>query len=169
MAGVSRRTIQMYEDGMGAKLDVALRMEEALGIELISPIDPLSKISDGQMTEDELVSGLDVSSPMKDIFEHLSEMGYSVQPFSRCPFDALTSDRKTILFTGIGKLESRLGQRAKAIANISKLLERRAVLFVEERKGKTSLEGAPLITYLELEKIGDKKKIIQIIEDRGVD
>ena len=28
IAGVSRRTIQMYENGMGAMIDVAIRLEE---------------------------------------------------------------------------------------------------------------------------------------------
>ena len=41
-AGVSRRTIQMYESGMGAMIDAALRMEEYLGLPIIEPIDPFT-------------------------------------------------------------------------------------------------------------------------------
>ena len=39
-AGVSRRTIQMYESGMGAMIDAALRIEEYLGLPIVEPIDP---------------------------------------------------------------------------------------------------------------------------------
>ena len=41
-AGVSRRTIQMYESGMGAMIDAALRIEEYLGLPIIEPIDPFT-------------------------------------------------------------------------------------------------------------------------------
>ncbi len=44
MAGVSRRTIKMYENGMNAKVEVALRLEEGLGIELILPGDRKSVV-----------------------------------------------------------------------------------------------------------------------------
>ncbi len=168
VAGVSRRTIQMYEDGMGAKLEAAIRLEEHLGIELINPIDPLSisqKYYEGSLDMD----GAVVPDMMKAIFEQLHDMGYSVQLTNRCPFDALTSDRRNLLFTGVGQLDSHIKRRARVMANISKLLERKSVFFVERRKGRVSLEGTPLIEYSELGTIHEKKKIIQIIDDRGSD
>src|SRR5207237_10636915 len=42
MAGVSRRTIQMYLEGMGATLDVARRLDDFLKEPLGLPADPLS-------------------------------------------------------------------------------------------------------------------------------
>lgn len=167
IAGVSRRTIQMYEEGMGAKMEVALRLEEALGIEIIVPLDPLSGPAELSDTAADYSEKPEIVGPMRDVFEHLGDMGYSVRPFDKCPFDALTSDRRTLLFTGVGKLESQLGRRAKAIANISRLVERRSVLFVEKRGVRTCLEGAPLISYVELRNISDRRKIIEIIETRG--
>ena len=41
VAGVSRRTIQMYETGMGAMIDVAIRLEEYLEHPIVLPVDPL--------------------------------------------------------------------------------------------------------------------------------
>jgi putative transcriptional regulator len=43
MVGVSRRAIQMYEGGMGADLEVAIKLEKALTTSLISPLDPFSR------------------------------------------------------------------------------------------------------------------------------
>ncbi len=42
VAGVSRRTIQMYMDGMSATVDIALRLEEFLGESLVVPVDPFA-------------------------------------------------------------------------------------------------------------------------------
>ena len=167
IAGVSRRTIQMYEDGMGAKLSAALRLEKALGIELIVPIDPLTY--DGKAGEGGEANSFDCleNDLAVNIFEQLNEMGYSVEPTNRCPFDALTTDRENLLFTGVGIIDKKMARRAKAMANISRLLERHSVFFVDDRGRKTSLEGTPLITYVELERIGDKKKVLELIRDRG--
>lgn len=40
IAGVSRRAIQMYEAGMNASIDAAMRLEDHLGMDLIEPLDP---------------------------------------------------------------------------------------------------------------------------------
>ncbi len=168
IAGVSRRTIQMYEDGMGAKLSVAIRLENALGIELIVPIDPLTY--DIKTIEDRELNTLDCLGDnvlAANIFEQLNEMGYSVEPTSRCPFDALTTDKENLLFTGVGIIDKRMARRARAMANISQLLKRHSVFFVDDRGRKTCLEGTPLITYVELERMGDKKKVLELIRDRG--
>ena len=53
------------------------------------------------------------------------------------------------------------------MANISELLERHAVFFVENRGIKTNLEGTPLISNIELGKIYDKKKILELIKERS--
>ncbi len=42
VAGVSRRTIQLYETGMGAMIDAALRLEEFLDTQIVEPIDPFT-------------------------------------------------------------------------------------------------------------------------------
>ena len=39
-AGVSRRTIQMYEGGMSAMIDAAVRLEEYLDAPIIEPVNP---------------------------------------------------------------------------------------------------------------------------------
>ena len=42
IAGVSRRTIQMYLEGMSATVDIAIRLEEFLGEPIVVPVDPFS-------------------------------------------------------------------------------------------------------------------------------
>src|SRR3990172_6310351 len=42
VAGVSRRAVQMYLEGMSATVDIALRLEEFLGEPLVVPMDPFA-------------------------------------------------------------------------------------------------------------------------------
>ena len=162
MAGVSRRTIRMYEDGMNAKLDVALRLEKGLSTELIAPLNPLvcSNIQSGPEPP-EVVGEL-----ARDIFRKLVLIGYSVEPSARCPFDAVTHDKNVVLFTGIDRKRPGLDRRAKAIATLSRILEKHAVIFVDRLGEKLNLEGAPLICTEELRCAKDKKKVMDLIEER---
>ncbi|MCK5397167.1 MAG: helix-turn-helix domain-containing protein, partial [Thermoplasmata archaeon] len=129
MGGVSRRTIRMYEDGMSAKLEVAIRLEEKMGIELIIPAEPLAPMAEKPIeVEEDVAEGLS-----RDIFLRLHQIGYSVKQANRCPFDAVTRDKRTILFTGVGQKDSDLARRARIISNLSKILDKHSVIFMEKR------------------------------------
>ena len=162
MGGVSRRTIRMYEDGMSAKLEVAIRLEEKMGIELIIPAEPLAPMAERPIeVEEDVAEGLS-----RDIFLRLHQIGYSVKQANRCPFDAVTRDKRTILFTGVGQKDSDLARRARIISNLSKILDKHSVIFMEKRGHRTNLGGAPIIDSEELNRAQDKKKIMDMIEER---
>lgn len=162
IAGVSRRTIKMYEDGMSAKMDVALRLEEGLGVELILPLDPLKHC---KTDRSDFPNG-EFDRMAKDIFRTLNKIGYSIMPISRCPFDAVTTDCDVMLFTGIDQKKPGLDKRARAIANLSGILEKHPVIFIDKLGERVNLEGTPLIGCEELKKVRDKKKIVELIEER---
>ena len=162
MGGVSRRSIRMYEDGMSAKLEVAIRLEERMGVELIIAADPLT----GAPAKPKNQKSIITEGMARDIFLKLHEIGYSVEPANRCPFDAVTQDNHTILFTGIGQKDSDLARRARIISNLSKILEKHSVIFVDKRGSKVNLEGTPIIGCEELNKARDKRKIMDMIEER---
>jgi len=162
IGGVSRRTIRMYEDGMNAKLEIAIRLEEKMGIELIIPVDPLAPMPDlPKEAEENIAEGI-----ARDIFLKLHDIGYSVKLANRCPFDALTQDEDTILFTGVGQKDDDLARRARIITNLSNILERHSVIFVNRRGSRINLSGTPIIGCEELNKAQDKKKIMDMIEER---
>src|SRR3989475_746422 len=46
IAGVTRRTIQMYLEGMSATMEVAMRLEEFLNESLVMPVDPFALLAD---------------------------------------------------------------------------------------------------------------------------
>jgi putative transcriptional regulator len=164
MGGISRRTVKMYEDGMNAKLDIALRLEERLGMELILPVNPLLwKVERViSQTSEEITNEL-----TRVVFEKLHMIGYAVDQTDRCPFDAITHDEKVMLFTGVDVKRSDISRRAKAICNLSRILKKHAVIFVDRLGMKVNLEGAPLIANDELRKIEDKKRVLELVEERG--
>jgi len=162
IGGVSRRAVKMYEDGMGAKLEIAMKLEERLGVDLIMPVNVFLRDSGDSnigatAAKDEFA---------KQVYSKLNRIGYSVDVTSRCPFDALAHDNRVLLFTGIEGRKQDLQARAKALANLSKTLEKHSVIFVDRRGERLNLEGSPLIAGKELRKISSKEKIIEIIEER---
>jgi putative transcriptional regulator len=168
MAGVSRRTIKMYEDGMSAKLEVAMRLEEGLGVELIVPVGPLTcnQTRVGNHVGNNLANNEQFEGMARDIFMKLNKIGYSVEAATRCPFDAVARDRDVVLFTGVDQKKPGLDKRAKAIANLSRVLEKHSVIFVDKLGERVNLEGTPLIGSSELKKAKDKKKVMDLIEER---
>jgi len=162
--GVSRRTIQMYEAGMGAMIDVALKLEEYLGESLVLPIDPLARIPQKQELE------LECQQPDlfgQEIFEMLAGMGFSVVPTIRCPFEALTSEEENLFLTGLGKDERKLKEKARIVGDISRVTERRSVIFIERIKNRASIEGTVLIGRDELKKISGADMFHDLVEDRS--
>jgi putative transcriptional regulator len=163
IAGVSRRTIQMYEEGMGATIDVAMRMEEFLGQPLVMTINPFARSESPEVQTSEL----DIYHGFKkEVLDHLGKLGYSLVPAAKCPFDVFTKDRKTVLLTGLEKVAKPLERKAAIVANISKIVEKDSVIFVDRRQVRYNIAGAPLIDSTELKKVKDRNKILELIEER---
>lgn len=164
VAGVSRRTIQMYESGMGAMIDVALRLEEYLDEPLVLPIDPFAYSSQGYESGLEFHE-LDLFE--QKIFDILAQLGFSVLPTVKCPFEALTSERENLFITGLGKDERKLKEKARIVSDISRVTERRSVIIIERIKSRTSLEGTAIIGEDELKNINEPEKFYDLVEARS--
>lgn len=196
VAGVSRRTIQMYEGGMGAMVDVAIRLEEFLDTPLVHAVDPFKY----KKNTANITSGFDaLENFCKDVFMRLNGLGYSVTPTSKSPFEALTefiemdtssgedevskkrplsesahsSENRTvsvrsqeILLTGVGKYEKTLKKKARVLSNISTIVEKHSVIFTD-KPGRHNLEGSPVICGKELAKAKDPEIILELIIERS--
>ncbi|MFA5772311.1 MAG: transcriptional regulator [Thermoplasmata archaeon] len=167
--GVSRKAIQLYEDGMGATIEVATKIEEVVREDVILPLNPLSRAEgsedwyDGTSLENENICSLE-----RSVFTQLHQLGYMVIPIAKCPFNALTKNEKCVIITGIGKYNKDLIKKAHIIKSISKITEKEAVFFVEKIK-HDSIGGAPIIGINELKKIREPEKILELIQERKVD
>src|SRR3990170_131439 len=80
----------------------------------------------------------------QDVFRKLQTLGYSVLPTVRCPFEAFAS-RESLFLTGVPAKGERIEDKARIVANISSVVEKDAVLFVEVQTAVESIDGTPLI------------------------
>jgi putative transcriptional regulator len=163
IAGVSRKAIQMYESGMGAMIDIAARLEEFLNEPIVVPLDPFTytkEVARTLRTFDEF-RGLN-----RDVFQMLNEIGYSVVPTVRCPFDALAREDDVLLLTGVEENPQMTARKARVVGNISRVTEKKSVIFVREQTSVESIEGTPLITEDELRRADDTDDVLELILQR---
>ncbi|MCD6171462.1 MAG: transcriptional regulator [Thermoplasmata archaeon] len=153
VAGVSRRTIRMYEEGERATIEVAEKIAEYFGEDFIKPIEIETRI------EQEIMR---IKSIENEIFRRLEEIGAFIFPTKRCPFHAITEMLDERMLVGIN--ERRIKEKAKLIASLSKVVEKHSVLFMDANK--KNIEGIPVINKRELKKIDSPEKIMELIIER---
>lgn len=163
IAGVSRRTIQMYLEGMSASIDVARRLEAFLEEPVVLPADPFAFVA----TQERLVTSLArLETLERELFARLTRLGFDVLPTLRSPFDAFTQHDETTLLTGVAKADAKLDRKAAAVSDIGRVVERDAVLFVEKRSARMSIQGLPVIAREELKKARSRGTIEDLIAER---
>ena len=162
VAGVSRKAIQMYEEGMSAEVNVAIALEEYLQVPLIEPLDPFI-YTFKERVELESFDIMDEFDRM--IMEFLGSMGYNVFPTMKCPFDALTEKERDVLLTNMGEYSRALAKKAEIAREVSDIAEQEAVIFLRHEVRRTELKGVPIITLDELKDISFED-LINLIQER---
>jgi putative transcriptional regulator len=162
-AGVSRRTIQMYESGMGAMIDAALRIEEFLGLPIIEPIDPFTFRSEERMREEYPEQSLQPSSALAQ----LSNLGFTVTQVVKSPFEAVTNDSHTVMLTGVGGDDNRLVQRAMVASELSKIIDRFSVIIVDRKSERDNINSTAVISTDELQRMDGTDALTDLVASRG--
>ncbi len=163
-AGVSRRTIQMYESGMGAMIDAALRIEEYLGLPIIEPIDPFEFKRDEREGEER------TGQEMIDTFavNQLCNLGFSVRPVIKSPFEAVSHNDKALMLTGIGDTEdAKLVQKAVVASDIARIMNKFSVLIVEYKRDRDNIDSTAVVSNEELKKIDAPEDLTDLVASRG--
>ncbi len=163
VAHVSRRTIQMYLQGMSATVEAASRLEEFLREPVVMPVDLFS-----------FQQGPEVTAFMQEFLEGfkgrimglLRELGYEVFLASKSPFDAITRDERVLFLAGMERRERELERKAEVVSNLSRVVEKDPVIFVEDRRARYSLMGVPIIDFNELRRLQDRKQMVELVEER---
>ena len=163
---VSRKTIQMYEDGMNATIEVAIRIEDVLGSDITAPIDLLKKPLNIKTFKPASTETKCFREFQKEIFSILQKVGYKVIPMERAPFQAVSQDKKKILLTCVDRYDKKLVKKAQVVNSISKITEKHAVIIPDKNVSKTNIKGTPLIIKRELKKARDPEDIINLILER---
>jgi len=165
-AGVSRRSVQLYEQGMSAQVDTAMRLEEFLGIPLVRALDPFTTDPDLDQIRTQISELQEIE---QDVFGRLETLGYKVQPTIGCPFNALSSTKDHVFLTGVkaGGPDLNTKVRARVIAQISRVAEQDGVLIIERHVEQRTIEGTAVISRPELDRLDDPEEILRIIQERG--
>ncbi len=179
VAGVSRRTIQLYEDGAGAEVHVVERLEEYVGEPIALPIDLLRLPPSGRTPRRE--SDEEEPSPRPhelsptgdamrdDVFRQLDTMGWEVVVTLRCPFDAFThgptSSAEEVLLTSVGSLRT-AHHRAEVLQELARVLEGHALFVVREPPAHRSVDGLAIVTVRELQRHRDRDELVELLTER---
>jgi putative transcriptional regulator len=165
---VSRRTVQMYEEGMNARVEIASRIEEFLETPVTIPIHlfNFSLPSHQGLSRKEVPTIHNIRQFQREVFSLLQNIGYKIIPMQRCPFEALSKDREKILLTCIHKDNEKLIKKAHIISSISRITEKHAALFINKNICKKNIEGTPIILKKELKKIRDPEDVFELISER---
>lgn len=169
VAGVSRRSISMYEEGMGAMVDVAAKLEEFLEAPIVEELDPFTVPRDHDETRvPEAVDG--VAGLEGEVFGHMGRMGFQIVPVGRSPFHAISRPRDgapgELILTEIGEMGATLAKRARVMAQVTSIMERVGAVFVQDRKTRTAVEGTPVVDREELEDADSAGAILELILER---
>ncbi|HZY70302.1 MAG TPA: helix-turn-helix domain-containing protein [Thermoplasmata archaeon] len=188
VAGVSRRTIQLYEEGGGAEVDVIERLERYLGEAIALPITLWTGERAGRPR---LLSDLDAEAaeettpapraatdgppgPTGDrlrdfVFRQLDATGWEVVVTLRCPFDAFTHadarGEKEILLTSVGSWKTAL-HRAELLSQLARVAEGHALYVVRDAPERSVRERLPVLTMRELRRQRDPDDLLETIEGR---
>lgn len=164
VAGVSRHTIQMYETGMGAMIDAALRLEEYLDIEIIKTVNPFEYKFENKTEKHELSKDKRSNSV---ILNHLLDMGFNITPIIRGPFEAITRNEDIVILTGLNIEDEKLIQKVAITSSISRIVRKHSLIIVENKHNIDEIELTAIITKDELKKMDDKNELTDIILSRG--
>lgn len=164
IAGVSRRTIQMYLEGMSASMDVAMRLEAFLDEALARPIDPFAFALDAAEADEDRMGRL--VGFERELFERLQRLGYNILPTIRSPFDAFAQRAETTHLTGVADQDESIERKAEIVSNIGRVVEKDSVIFVERKSIRLSVRGVPVIARKELRKARGSDEIEEMISER---
>jgi putative transcriptional regulator len=178
IAGVSRRAIQLYEEGAGAELGVIDRIETFLGepivrsIPLFEPARPAARPP--PPGADAPATGPSAAEPRRrprtgdalrdGVLDQLDGMGLEVTVTVRAPFDAFTRTPE-ILLASVGSLRAAL-HRAEVLHGLARVSEGHAMFVVREPVHRPSISGLPILTVNELKRHRDGDDLIEEISER---
>jgi len=178
IAGVSRRAIQLYEEGQGAEASVVERIEVYMDAPVVRPIDlfdrPASSVrrakreSKDEGDRDEparsRAPALTGNALLDGVFAQLDGMGLEVTVTVRAPFDALARAPE-ILLTGVGSMRTAF-HRADVLHGIARVVEGHAMFVVREGVHRPSIAGLPILNVTELKRHRGPEELIGDLTER---
>lgn len=167
VAGVSRRAVAMYEEGMGALVDVVERLERFFQEPLVRPVDLFRAPQAAEPPPYDPAQAREVLE--REVLGMLHRLGFRVVRTERSVFDAVGADERraeNLILTGVGEIDPGMAERAKVLQSIGHVVEREVVVFVRDRKSREQVEGTAVIAQDELARMDEPNDVVELIRRR---
>ncbi len=173
IAGVSRRAIQLYEEGQGAEASVVERIEAHFNEPVVRPLLVFElRRPQARGVEDKARATppperppAPTGDPLRDgVLRQLDGLGLEVTVTARAPFDALARAEE-ILLTGVGSLRTAT-RRAEILHGIARVAEGHAMFVVREQVHRTSIDGLAILNVAELKRHRDPEELLEAVSER---
>ncbi len=172
--GVSRKTIQLYEEGGGGRIDIIERIETFIQTAIVKPINPLlfSEINKNityteSCNENE---GMDDFGGIGEVFRIILLTGKTILVLTLSSFllPIVVKYLLPIIIT-IGS-KNELKVRTKIVFPVSRIIERIPLAIVTDQYANDSkaINGVPVITKNEMSDINESVELMDLIKMRIV-
>ena len=163
VVGVSRKSIQMYESGKSASIDIGLRMEEYFQDQIIRPLNPLVHKPEAYTMIRE--GSIELDKDEREVYKHLEDIGYSVRPTVKCPFHAYTHKPSSVILTAVGDRDLRIKNRLRTLSDIANISKRDAIVIATKKGVSVKEVDIPVVKKEVLKKMEDPDEIMDFIKN----
>ncbi|HYA33808.1 MAG TPA: transcriptional regulator [Candidatus Bathyarchaeia archaeon] len=161
--GVSRRSIRKYEEGMDAKVEIAVRLEAILDAPLAVPISLLTRRSFGKE-----MAKHDALPPMEQqTISLLVDLGFEVLPMFQAPFDVLSQTKDETLLTGISKKATLMAKRAELMSSIARVVAAHSLYITDEEPKCFRILHTVIVQLQELENLDNSAELMRLVKERS--
>ncbi|MGC8645747.1 MAG: transcriptional regulator [Thermoplasmata archaeon] len=162
--GTTRRTVLMYESGMSASIDIALKMEEFLGEDILDYVSFLWNVDSQNLS----VSFRKMREFERMVKAEMESKGFSVFPLRKSIVNFLAEDKDMSYFGGIEEEVSRIRKKVEYLKELYELSNKAGILIVKKEGEVSDDYGVPIISYSELSRVKDKQEFKEILKERRV-
>lgn len=163
--GVSRRSIRKYEEGMDAKVEIAVRLEALFDAPLAVPINLLTPRACTTKT-----TRADSLPPIeREAVSLLVSLGFRVLPLFQAPFEVLSQTEEETLLTGISKNTSLMAKRAELMSSISRVVFARSLYITDEEPKFFRISNTVIVCLEELEQLDSSTELVDLVRERSED
>ncbi|MGZ5562915.1 MAG: transcriptional regulator [Halobacteriota archaeon] len=161
--GVSRRSIRKYEEGMDAKVEIAVRLEAVLDAPFAVPISLLTRhVFNAETAKPETLPPIE-----RKAISLLVDLGFTVLPMFQAPFDMLSQTKEETLLTGISKNASLMAKRAELMSSISRVVSAHSLYITDEEPKSLRIFDTVIVCLQELKDLDSSTELVHLVRERS--
>jgi putative transcriptional regulator len=161
--GVSRRSIRKYEEGMDAKVEIAVRLEAVLDAPLAVPISLLTR----HAFYSETAKAATLPPIERKAIALLVDLGFTVLPMFQAPFDMLSHTKEETLLAGISKNASLMAKRAELMSSISRVVSAYSIYITDEEPKCLRIFDTVVVRLQELRDLESSTELVHLVRERS--